>query len=107
MGSISADHAFTASSGCKYVYAVLYVATAAPSAPVHVTLDWLPDTIERHGGVASFNYLSAEKFEFDASRVEGRYAPPFPHSLFVTLWQVRQPAPAVRAAALRRRWRAV
>jgi hypothetical protein len=81
MGNLSSAHAFTASSGCKYVYAVLYVATSSPSAAddtsspstlVDVTLNWLPRISEDYGSVLSFDYLSAEKFEFDPARIEGR-----------------------------------
>jgi hypothetical protein len=73
MGVLSAANAFTASSGCKYVYALLYVAHPSSPADVVVSLDWLPQASMNYGGVLSFNYLSAEKFEFDPARVEGKY----------------------------------
>jgi hypothetical protein len=73
MAAINASHAFTAASGCKYVYAVLYVAHPFAPAVVDVSFEWLSDTSLGRGAVLSFDYLSAEKFEFDSARIEGLY----------------------------------
>jgi hypothetical protein len=73
MARASAEHAFSAASGCKYVYAVLYVAASSSAEAIELSFDWLPQTLSDHGGVVSFDYLSADKFEFDPARVEGKY----------------------------------